>query len=57
MMARRPVARAIATVLGALIVLVAAQAGTALAAAPELTIDQPLSSTATANQTPVFSGT
>lgn len=57
MMVRRHVARAIATALGALIVLVVAQQGTALAAAPELAIDQPLEATATANQTPVFSGT
>ena len=57
MMARRNVARAIATALGVLIVLVAAGQGVALAAAPELTIDEPLNATATANQTPVFSGT
>lgn len=57
MMARRNVARAIATALGVLIVLVAAGQGVALAGEPELTIDEPLNATATANQTPVFSGT
>ncbi len=56
MTARRNVARAVATVLGALIVLVAALQGTALAAAPELTI-QPFPGNATDSQTPVFSGT
>ncbi len=56
MMARRSLARAIATALGALIVLVAALQGTALAAAPELTI-QPFPGNATDSQTPVFSGT
>lgn len=56
MTARRNVARAVATVLGALIVLVAAQQGTALAAPPVLTI-QPFPGNATASQTPVFSGT
>ena len=57
MTARRNVARAVATVLGALIVLVAALQGTALAAEPELTISQPLSGTRTDDQTPLFSGT
>jgi large repetitive protein len=56
MMAGRNVARAFATALVALIALVAAQQGTALAAAPELTIEQPAAATATNNQTPVFSG-
>ncbi|HTA34480.1 MAG TPA: Ig-like domain-containing protein [Solirubrobacteraceae bacterium] len=57
MTARRNVARAVATALGALIVLVAALQGTALAAAPELIIYQPVSGTATSEQTPVFEGT
>jgi hypothetical protein len=56
MKARRNVARVIATVLGALIVLVAAQQGTALAAGPELTI-QPFPGNATDNQMPTFTGT
>ena len=56
MMGRRNLARAIATALGALIVLVAALQGTALAAAPELTI-QPFPGNATDSQMPVFSGT
>ena len=56
MMARRNLARAIATALGALIMLVAALQGTALAAAPELTV-QPFPGNATDSQTPVFSGT
>jgi Bacterial Ig-like domain/PKD domain len=55
MTVRRNVARAIATVLGALVVLVAALQGTALAAGPELTIAQPESPSA--NQTPLFNGT
>jgi large repetitive protein len=55
MTSRRNVARAIATVLGALVMLAAALQGTALAAGPELTIAQPESPSA--NQTPIFSGT
>jgi hypothetical protein len=54
MMAPRNVARAIATLLGALVVLVAALQGTALAATPELSISQPVSGTPTSQQTPVF---
>ena len=56
MTARRNVARAVVILLGALIVLVAALQGTALAAVPELTI-QPFPGNATDSQTPVFSGT
>ena len=55
MTSRRNVARAIATVLGALVMLTAALQGTALAAGPALTIAQPESPSA--NQTPVFNGT
>lgn len=57
MTARRNVARTVATLLGALILLVAALEGTALAAEPELIIDQPVSGTTTSQQTPVFQGT
>jgi hypothetical protein len=56
MTVRRHVARAIATALGALIVLVAALQGTAFAAAPALTIYQPVSGP-TSQQTPTFAGT
>ncbi len=56
MTSRRNVARAIATVLGALVMLTAALQGTALAAGPELTI-QPLSGNATDDQMPTFKGT
>jgi Bacterial Ig-like domain/PKD domain len=57
MMAGRNVARAAATALAAAVVLIAALQGSALAAAPELTIGQPTQGSATDQQTPVFTGT
>jgi major membrane immunogen (membrane-anchored lipoprotein) len=57
MMAGRNVARAAATALAAIVVLIAALQGSALAAAPELVINQPLTGSATNLQTPVFTGT
>jgi hypothetical protein len=57
MMAGRNLARAAATALVAIVVLIAALQGSALAAAPELVISQPLTGSATNQQTPVFAGT
>jgi hypothetical protein len=57
MTAGRILARAVATMLAALVVLAAGHAGSALAATPELFIYQPASGTATSEQTPAFDGT
>ncbi|MGD0453510.1 MAG: Ig-like domain-containing protein [Solirubrobacteraceae bacterium] len=57
MMARSNIARGAATALVAAVVLIAALPGSALAAAPELTIGQPTSGSATDQQTPPFAGT
>jgi hypothetical protein len=57
MTAGRNVARALATALVMLTVLVAAMAGTAMAAAPNITIAQPLTGTSTNKLNPAFSGT
>ncbi|HEV3034924.1 MAG TPA: Ig-like domain-containing protein [Solirubrobacteraceae bacterium] len=53
----RNIARAAATALAAIVVLIAALQGSALAAAPELVINQPLTGSAINQQTPVFRGT
>jgi large repetitive protein len=57
MTAARNLARAGATALVALVMLIAGHQGIAMAAAPELMIDQPVSGSATSQQTPVFEGT
>lgn len=57
MTAGKNVARALATVLVTLVALVVGFSGSALAAAPELAITQPLTGSFTNNQAPVFSGT
>jgi large repetitive protein len=57
MTAGRNVARALATALVMLTVLVAAMTGTAMAAAPDITITQPLTGTSTNNLNPAFGGT
>ncbi len=57
MTAGRNLARAAVTALAAVVVLLAALQGSALAAAPELVINQPTTGSATNQQTPVFTGT
>ena len=57
MTAGRNVARALVTALVMLAVLVAAMTGTAMAAAPDITITQPLTGTSTNELNPAFSGT
>jgi large repetitive protein len=57
MMAGRNVARAAATALVTLVVLVLGFAGSAMAAAPEIAITEPLTGTSTNTQSPIFSGT
>ncbi len=56
MTAGRNLVRALVATLAALVVLIAGHQGVAMAAAPELMIDQPVSGSATSQQTPVFEG-
>jgi uncharacterized surface protein with fasciclin (FAS1) repeats len=57
MTAGRNLARAAVTALAAVVVLLAALQGSAVAATPVLVIDQPLPESATSQQAPVFEGT
>jgi hypothetical protein len=57
MMAGRHVGWAVAAVIAMLVTLAAAPAGVALAAAPELKIEQPAAGSSTKAQTPSFAGT
>jgi len=57
MTVERNVARAAAAVLAVLVMLVVGPAGVAMAAAPNIAIDAPLTGSSTNNQTPFFSGT
>jgi hypothetical protein len=56
MMAKRDVARAVAAVVVLLFVLVVGSVGVAMAAAPNITIDDPLTGSSTNNQTSPFNG-